>query len=99
MLLTPQIVVVLSDTLLVLFAYLWLYPRSVQDDMLKLLKYDLLVSVMAILIAGVLFDGKDIVFWFFGWELNWFWYSLIWYLIIDPNLEIEIPKAEFSKKA
>jgi len=88
MLLTPQIVVVLSDTLLVLFAYLWLYPRSVQDDIVKLLKYDLLVSVMAILIAGVLFEGKDIVFWFFGWELNWFWYSLIWYLIIETPFAI-----------
>jgi len=47
------------------------------------MKYDLLVSVMAILIAGVLFEDKDIAFSLIGTNTNWFWFSLLTYFILE----------------
>ena len=95
---SPELIIVLVDFFLVLFAYLWFYPRVVQDDIAKLAKYDLLVSLMAVLIAGVLFYEKDIVFTFFHWQLDWFWYSIIWYFILEiPYALIYMKKFDMWK--
>ncbi len=80
---SPENIVFIINLILASFAYLWLYPQIVKDDMMRLMNYDLLVSGVAILIAGILFYGSNIIFSFFNIETNWFWFSLISYFIIE----------------
>ncbi len=74
---------IVINILLASFAYLWLYPRIVQNDIDKILKYDLFVSLVSILIAALLFYKSGYIFHIFGMETSWFWFSLVSYFIIE----------------
>ena len=78
-----EIVVLSINILFILFAYFWFFPRVVKDDINKMAKYDLLSSMGALFVAGVLFYGKEVEFSLFGSLTNWFWFSIVSYFILE----------------
>jgi TRAP-type uncharacterized transport system fused permease subunit len=81
--LTHELVILIINTLLIAFAYIWLYPRVVGDDIKKILNYDLLTSMVSILIAGYFYMGSGVVFEMFGSQTDWFWFALVSFFIIE----------------
>ena len=81
--LTHEIVILIINTLLIAFAYLWLYPKVVVDDIKKILNYDLLTSLVSVGIAGYFYMGKGLVFDTFVSQTDWFWFAFISFFIIE----------------
>ena len=76
-------VVIGINILLLLFVYLWLFPRVAGSDIKKLSTYDLLTSLVSLGISATLFWGSDFEFMLFGVSTNWFWFTLVTYFVIE----------------
>lgn len=68
---------------IIVFAYFWLFPRIAEDSLQKLMNYDSIVIVVAVGVAGVLFYDTGVLFEFFSIELNWFFFTLLSYFILE----------------
>lgn len=81
----------MSNELLVVFyilvtlavAYLWFYPKVVGDNVKLMAWLDIVVSGIPIGISAILFWVSDPVFKIFGWELNWFFFTLVALMVIE----------------
>ena len=81
--LNAELIVILLNLFIVFFSYLWLYPRVAGSDINKISIYDLLASILAISISAMLFWDSGILFNALVDELNWFWFTLLTYFIIE----------------
>ena len=81
--LTHELIILIVNTLLVSFAYLWFYPKVAGDSLKKVLNYDLLTSMISVGIAGYFYMGKGLVFDAFVAETDWFWFALMSFFIIE----------------
>jgi len=79
----PEFMIVSLNLLLLLAAYLYLYPRLVEDDIHKLSLYDLFVSLVSLIAAGFLFWGSEYRFSMLFFETNWFWFTIASYLLLE----------------
>ncbi|MBW8192665.1 hypothetical protein K0504_16625 [Neiella marina] len=80
---SPEFIILLLNGVLLVVAYFWLYPSFVSSDLKRLLINDVLASGVAIVIAGVLFYGKGVVFNAVLFEANWFWFTLLSYFVLE----------------
>ncbi len=78
-----ELVVVLINLSMLIFAYLWFYPKIAGSDGKKVALYDLLVSITSLIVVGVIFWGSQLEFNIIFTTVNWFFFSLIIYLIIE----------------
>ena len=78
-----ELIVILLNISIVLFAYLWLYPRVAGADINKVSLYDLLASMTALGVSASLFWGSNILFDAYFDTLNWFWFTLLTYFTIE----------------
>lgn len=62
-------------------AYFLVYPKAKSISGLRWL--DFAFSLLALVIAGAIFWESDPVFWLFGFEANWFVFTLVAYLLIE----------------
>jgi hypothetical protein len=81
----------MSNELLVVFyilvtlavAYLWFYPKVIGNNVKLMAWVDIVVSGIPIAISGVLFWQSDPVFKVFGWDFNWFFFTLLALIVIE----------------
>jgi hypothetical protein len=81
----------MSNELLVVFyilvtlavAYLWFYPKVIGNNVKLMAWVDIVVSGIPIAISGVLFWQSDPVFKVFGWDFNWFFFTLFALIVIE----------------
>ena len=52
-------------------------------DINKVAYYDLLVSGLALFIVGLKYWGTEQQFSLVFWDINWFWFTLITYTLIE----------------
>lgn len=64
-------------------AYFWVYPRFAKADMNRLLVNDLLANGTALLVAGMLFYGTGQRFVFVFFELGWFGFTLLTFILME----------------
>ena len=81
--LTHELIILIINTLLIAFAYLWLYPRVAKDDIKKVLNYDLLTSIVALFIAGYFYMESELIFDAIIFQTDWFWFSLVSFFVIE----------------
>lgn len=67
-------------------AYLWFYPKVIGDNVKKIAWMDILVTSIPVGISALLFWVSDPVFSFFGWGLNWFFFTVIVMFVIELPL-------------
>ena len=75
------IVFVILATLAI--SYLWIYPTFVGENVKVMVWLDVLLTGIPLALAAVLFWVSDPVFSLFGFETNWFFFTLIVMLIIE----------------
>lgn len=80
---SPELVVLLLNGVLLVVTYYWLYPRFVGGDIKRLFINDVLASATSLLIAGMLFYGKGIAFNALLFEANWFWFTILSYFVLE----------------
>lgn len=83
---TVELAVILLNTLLLVLAYFWFYPKVAGANLRRVALWDLLITLLALIIVGSRFWGSDQVFELFGFSSNWFWFTLVTYLILETPL-------------
>ncbi len=78
-----EITILSINFLIISFAYLWMYPKISTTDGKKIINYDFIVSIVALLIAAILFWGSNLEFNMIFFSTNWFWFSIGTFLIIE----------------
>lgn len=64
-------------------AYLWIYPTFIGNNLKLMAWVDTVVTTVPIAISAVLFWVSDPTFSFFGWELNWFFFTLLALVVLE----------------
>lgn len=80
-------------------AYLWFYPKVIGDNVKIMLWMDIVVTAIPVAISAILFWVSDPVFSLFGWELNWFFFTVIVMFAIEmPILVLYLKARGLSSK-
>jgi hypothetical protein len=80
---TFELPIILLNMIIIVLAYLVFYPRSTITDINKVAYYDLLVSGLALFIVGLKYWGTGQEFSLIFGNVNWFWFTLITYTLIE----------------
>ena len=83
-----ELVILSINILLLLFVYLWLFPKVAGSDIKKLSTYDLVTSMVSLTIVGFLFWESGFEFNALLFTTNWFWFTLVTYFIIEIPLAL-----------
>lgn len=81
--LNPEQTLLLLNVILVVIVYFVVLPARCGDNMNKILANDAVATAISIAIAGYLFWGSQIEFSLFFFEVNWFWFAFISYMLIE----------------
>lgn len=84
----PELAVILLNSTLIVLAYFWFYPRVAGANLQKVALFDLLTTAIALLIVGFKFWGSGYLFELVGFHLNWFWFTLLTYLVLEIPLSL-----------
>lgn len=87
-----EALVVLLNLIIIGASYYLLYPKVAGNDFNKIAFYDLFSSGLALLLVGSKFWGTGQVFNLIGFELNWFWFTLVTYAVIEIPISVRYLK-------
>ncbi len=80
---SPEILVIVLNLVIVLVAYLSVYPKLAGSNYKKIAFYDILLTGFALIIVGTRFWGTGYEFNLLVLHVNWFWYTFFTYLVIE----------------
>jgi len=80
---SAELSIVLLNVVIIVIAYFSVYPKVAGKDTNKVALYDCIASGLAITIVASKYWGTDTYFEFLFMQLNWFWFTLISYTIIE----------------
>lgn len=78
----PELIVFTLVVVVVVVLYVLVNPKHSGNNMVKLAINDACAFALCILGAGVKYMGSHVSFDLFGIEFNWFWYTVVLYLVI-----------------
>lgn len=79
----PEGLVLTINLIIAVIAYFIIHPRTAGPDLNKLSMSDLGASVASLIVCGSMFWGKGIEFSAGLFSLNWFWFALLSYFVIE----------------
>ena len=79
----PELIIILLNTVIVLVAYLLIYPKAAGSDVNKIAINDLIASAISIVVAGSMFWGSNQEFNVIFTNVNWFWFTILSYAAIE----------------
>ncbi|TMM45702.1 hypothetical protein [Colwellia ponticola] len=94
---TAQLSIILLNVTILFLAYTWLYPQVAGKNLQKVALLDCVVSAVALLIVASKYWGLAIAFDFLSYELNWFWFTLLSYSLIEIPIAIWYFRALWRK--
>jgi hypothetical protein len=80
---SPELILITLNLIIVMYSYFILYPKIVKNDIKKLSSYDLLSSIISLIGASAVYFGTGEKFNLLITDVNWFWFSIITYIIIE----------------
>jgi len=78
-----ELTIVLLNLVIIIIAYLSVYPKLAGKDINKVALYDCVTSGIAIMIVATKYWGTGVEFEFLFMQLNWFWFTLISYSVLE----------------
>lgn len=78
-----EFTVIVLNAIIILVAYLSVYPKLAGNSFNKISFYDLFASGLALVIVGAKYWGSGQQFSLIVADVNWFWFTLITYAIIE----------------
>ena len=79
----PEITILIINLTFILVSYLLIYPEWAKDDINKIMKLDIFFSLLSMIVVGLIFWNSNNSFNIFITTVNWFWFYLITYFIIE----------------
>lgn len=86
--LTPELIILSLNLTVALLAYFVAYPTLCGCNLTRIAANDLLATGTVLLVAGVLYAGRDQEFSLLLFSTNWFWFAFITYAAIETPLLI-----------
>lgn len=83
---TPELTLLAVNAVFLAFTYLWVYPGLPDKTLALIMRYDLIISTAALVVAGLLFWGSDTGFSLIVFSVNWAVFSLVTLLIMEIPL-------------
>jgi hypothetical protein len=80
---SAELSILLLNAVIIIIAYLHVYPKIAGKDINKVAIYDCIASGLAIGIVASKYWGSDAYLEFLFMELNWFWFTLLSYSVIE----------------
>ena len=80
---SPEIVLLILNGVILTLAYFLIYPRTVGNNISKLMQSDLLATATSVIVAGFLFWGTNHQFDLLVGEVNWFLFSVATFLLME----------------
>ena len=80
---SPEIVLLILNGVILILAYFLIYPRTVGNNITKLMQNDFLATATSVIVAGFLFWGTDHQFDLLVEVVNWFLFSVVTFLLME----------------
>lgn len=80
---SPELAIILLNLIIILVAYLSIYPKLAGNNFNKISFYDLFASGFAFLVVGFNYWGTGHEFSLLITTTNWFWFTLVIYGAIE----------------
>lgn len=80
---SPEILVLILIIILLVGCYFFIYPKYAGSNLTKIAQNDLLATTVCLTVVGSIYWGSDYEFDFIITTLNWFWFTLLSFLIIE----------------
>jgi len=94
---SAELSIILLNVVIILIAYVWVYPTLAGKNINKVAALDCVTSGLALVIVANKYWGQSVGFNFLQFELNWFWFTLISYSIIEIPIALWYFKVGLSK--
>lgn len=85
---TPEFAIILLNLMIILVAYLSIYPKLAGSNFNKISFYDLFTSGFSFFVVGLNYFGSGHEFNLLINHVNWFWFTLITYGAIEIPIAI-----------
>ncbi len=89
--------IILVNAVIILIAYVSVYPKLAGKNLNKVALFDCVASGLALVIVASKYWGTSVEFDFLMVELNWFWFTLLSYSVIEIPVALWYFKASFTK--
>ena len=80
---SAEIVLLILNGVILILTYFLIHPRTVGDNISKLMQSDFLATATSVIVAGYLFRGTDHQFDLLVGEINWFLFSVVTFLMME----------------
>lgn len=94
---SAELSIMLLNAVIILIAYVWVYPKLAGKNINKVAVFDCVTSGLALVIVAKKYWGQGVEFNFLQFEVNWFWFTLISYSIIEIPIALWYFKAVLWK--
>ena len=92
----PETTILIVNTVVIVLAYTFFYPRYAGSQMGKLAVYDLLISLIPLAIAWWLYAESGHQFNLIITQTNWFVFTLATYFIVEMPMSIGYMRAYYK---
>lgn len=94
-----ELVIIFYILITLTLAYFWLYPKFVGENVKLMAWLDVAITAIPIALSGALFWESDPVLRWIFFDTNWFWFSLLSYVVIELPIFVWYLRARgLSKK-
>ncbi len=80
---SAELSIILLNSVIIVMAYAWVYPKIAGKNINKVALFDCVASGLALIIVANKYWNTSASFDFLMLELNWFWFTLISYSVIE----------------
>ncbi len=80
---SAELTIILLNLAIIIIAYISVYPKLAGKNINKVALYDCVASGVAISIVANKYWGSGAEFEFLFMQLNWFWFTLLSYSVIE----------------
>lgn len=85
---SAELPIILLNFIIILVAYLSIYPKLAGNNFNKISFYDLFTSAFALLVVGLNYWGSGHEFSLLFTNTNWFWFTLVTYGAIEIPIAV-----------
>jgi len=80
---SPEVFIMVLTLIIILIAYVFVYPRTAKSDAVKVAMYDIGASTLTLTIAGLIFWNSGVAFSLYFIDVNWFLFTLVCYAFLE----------------
>jgi hypothetical protein len=93
-----ELSITLLNAVIIVIAYVWVYPTLAGKNINKVAIFDCVTSGIALVIVANKYWGSGIELKFLLFELNWFWFTLLNYSVIEIPVAIWYFRSSLTKE-